>query len=56
MQTYAVTYTFVVEVDDEDIRDDPDTCVQNAVEVLVHSISDPFSDPVSIEQIANANG
>lgn len=56
MKTYAVTYTFVVEINDEDIRNDPDTCLQNAVEEYVHSIGDAFSDPVSIEEIANAHG
>jgi hypothetical protein len=55
MVQVAATYTFVVEVDDDKLAaaegTDRDRLVGSAVEEHIHSISDPFGDPVTIEEV-----
>lgn len=48
MAEVAVTYIFVVEVDDPNDQ----RAVADAAEEYVHSVSDAFSDPVTIEVLA----
>lgn len=47
LHTVGVTYTFVVKVEDPS----DERGVGAAVEEYVHSVSDVFSDPVTIEEI-----